>query len=1171
MGLGNNQYTTPKLHSLQVTQSLAGIAIPIGAGTVRIPMNLLWYGDFNSNGTAYNFGGKGLGKGAQQYDYAASIVGMLCHGPVSGIGNVWGQNGRLTLQSATEIYVVPSGGGTYTVSNSSGYNADQGVGIQTPYNVLANDYGSPGPVTLTGNYYRAGVAGTDYTMPSAGQYSFGSGLAGTQVQISYSFSLYIVEANEDYNIPNSSPYEISVQQQTTFQADNGVTFVDTGIALTPVGGTPSVSGTYNPNGGNYLFAPADGLRPIVINYTWKQSNSSLNPGATLSFTLLEGTPNQTPWSYLISKHLSQALGYSTLACIAAENIDLGPSGQLQNYNFEVALPFQFGAGIVDADCSVWIQNFLQNQIWGVKFPGVIDASLSTIARDYWNANGFFVSPLLDTASPAADHLSELCEAGNVGVFWSENKLKFIPYGDTTQVGNGYVFSPQTAPVVDLDDTDFLTEGDEDPVQVTRTPWQDAYNEVHVQYQDRLNNYDDDSVVLQDDNAVALFGLRPEGQKSFAFIKTLAAAKFAANIRIKRLVNIRKKYAFKISGIRYCFLEPMDIVTVTDVVAGLSKTPCRITDISEDANRVYTVTAEEFPWGTATATLYPKQPTLPPPPPPMLAQPGDTQILDVFEPPTAVAQTVANSPYQIWMALTGGPNWGGCYIMLSLDGTSYEQIGQITGTSRAGTLTAPLPFAASPDTTDTLSVSTTGQLFNVTLQQVQGLSTLSRVGSEYLAYQNATLTGSDSQTNDYNLTYLIRGAFSTPNVAHSAGEPFVRIDSQIFQYSYNVQLRGQTIYFKFLSFNLMGQMQQGLADVSSYAYRVGGGNVSENMVITPVYSGGGVSWNLEIYQQGHPVGTSGSATLANGAAVTLPGVTLTGLAALTEYWVSYPTAGGSYATYTSEAAYLAALASGSLIGLGSVTTGTSAGFSAANPGYTTQADGTLIEWGTTPSISSSYSVSYPQTPLPSPYQAALASTFGTTDRITYIPSYGNYGVTIANNGSGVEAAWLAFGKTASGSTTLASGTVIQWGQSSVISGGALSVTFPTAFTSTPCVIVCTDGPSDRISYVESVTTTGFVVNNNGSGCAVFWIAINGLSGQDTLSNGILIKWGSGVTPNGGVATASFTTAFPSNAWSAIACTAGSTDRITYVDAIALTGLQIGNNGTGVTANWMAIGN
>lgn len=1167
MGLGSNQSVTPKLHSLQVTQSIYGIVIPIMAGTVRLPANLLWYGDFNSGGSAYNLGGKGLGKGATQYDYVASILGALCHGPVVGIGNVWGQNGRLTLQSVTEAYTVPSGGGSYTVNNQSAFNQDLGVGVVTPYSVTANDYGSPGSVTLTGNT----VAATNNYTQSAGTYTFPSALGGQQVQISYSFSLYVVGATEDYNIPSTTPYEITVENQPEFRTDEGVIFVATGNPLSPVGGTPSVSGTYNPNGGNYLFAPADAGKAVAISYQWKQSQSNINPSATFSFTLLNGAQNQTPWSYLTSRHLSQAIGYTTIACIAADAMDLGPSGQMQNYNYEVLGPFQFGAGIVDADCAVWIQNFLQNQLWGVKFLGTIDASLTSIAQDYWDANSFFISPLLDSARPAADYISEWCEAGNVGVYWSDNSLKFIPYGDTTQVGNGYTFSPQTAPVVDLDDTDFIVEGDEDPVEIERTPWQDAFNEVHIQFNNRINNYNDDSVVLQDDSAVALFGLRPEGQKDYSFLKTIAAANFAANIRLKRLVNIRKAYSFKISGIRYPFLEPMDMVTLTDVVTGLSKTPARITEISEGDNRVYTVRAEEFPWGTATATLYPKQPAALPPPLPMMSQPGDTTPIEIFEPPSGIATTVANSPYQIWMALTGGPNWGGCKVMMSLDGTSYEEIGNgQTGTSRGGTITAALPHGSDPDTTDTLSVATTGQLFNVSKQQADAYATLCKVGLEYLSYQNAALTGSDSQTNDYDLTYLRRGAFSTPNVAHSVGEDFIRIDSQLFQYSYNPALRGMTVYFKFLSFNLLNQMLQGLGDVSAYAYVVGGNNASQNMTLTPVSAGGG-SWNIEVYELGQSPGTNGQATLPTGAVITLPAATLTGFTAGTTYFVGYNLTSSAYQTFTTESNYLAALSLGNMVGIGSTTIPSGTAFLAANPGFTTQADGTLIEWGTAPvsgTISGSVTAGFPETPLPS-YEAVIACTFGSTDRITYIPGYNQYYATIANNGAGVAANWIAFGGPSTNTTTLTDGTVIQWGVTPSISGSLRVNFYSTMPVSNPCVIVITEGPTDRIAYVSSVDSGGFTVANNGSGCGVFWVAFSAASGSSALANGMLIKWGQTGTISGST-TVTFASAFPSNGWVGCASTYGGTDRITYITSVSSTAITIANNGSGVQANWMVIG-
>lgn len=1169
MGLGSNQNATPKLHSLQVTQSLAGIVIPILGGTRRLPGNLIWYGDFDANGSAYNLGGKGLGKGASQYDYRASVLAALCHGPLSGIGNVWGQNGRLTQQSVSEQYTVPGGGGSYTVNNAEAFNADQGVSVATPYSVTANDYGSPGPVTLTGTTQAVVANAPGGYSQTAGTYTLDASLGGKTVTITYSYSLYVVGASEDYNIPNTTPYEITVQNQTTFENDKGVTFVATGIALTAVGGTPTISGTYNPNGGNYLFAPVDAAKAVVINYTWKQSTSSLNPGATLSFTLLEGTQDQSPWDYLISNHLSQALGYSTIACIGAAKMDLGPSGQMDNYNYEAFGPYAFGAGIVDADMALFIQAYLQNTLWGVGFGGSIDSSLTAICRDYWNANSFFGSPLLDAARAANEWIDEWCEAGNVGVFWSDNALKFIPYGDTTQVGNGYTFSPQTAPVVDLNDLDFLVEGAEDPVEIERTPWQDAKNEVHVQFTNRENDYNDDSVVIQDDNAVNTYKLQPDAQKDYSFLCTIAAATFAASVRLKRLVNIRRKYTTKVSGIRYSFLEQMDMVTLTDPNTGLALTPARILSIAEDAKRVYTIVAEEFPWGTSTATIYPKQPVLPPPPPPTLAQPGDTLPTEIFEPPAAVATVVANSQFQIWMALTGGANWGGCVVMMSLDGQSYEQIGSQTGTSRGGSITAALPQHADPDTADTLSVATTGQLFNVSKQQADSYATLSKVGIEYLSYQNATLTGSDSLTSDYDLTYLRRGAFSTPNIAHAVGEDFIRIDSQLFKYSYNPSLKGQVVYFKFLSVNLMNQMQQTLDEVSAYAYQIGGDNASQNMAITPLDAGGG-SWNLEIYQQGQPVGTDGSVVF-NGATITLPAATLTGFSPATTYWVAYNLSSLAWQTFTTQSAYNAALALGNAVGIGSVRTGSTTTFHAGNPGFTIQSDGTIIQWGTTGTISGSTTASLLQ-PFSPGILSYIASTFAPSsyDRITYVPASYLSSFTAANNGSNAAAAWMAFGSS-SGSTTLTSGVVIQWGTSAVISG-SLTVNFHSAMaTSTPCVIVCTDGPTDRIPFVTAVSSTGFTVQNNGSGCSVFWVAISTQSGEDTLSNGILIKWGQTPVISSSYAV-TFTTAFPSNCWSAIGCTFASVDRITYIiNALSLTGFTIANNGSSAQANWLAVGN
>ena len=87
---------------------------------------------------------------------------------------------------------------------------------------------------------------------------------------------------------------------------------------------------------------------------------------------------------------------------------------------------------------------------------------------------------------------------------------------------------------------------------------------------------------------------------------------------------------------------------------------------------------------------------------MAADPVNTPI--IFGPPSALVGVTA----QVWIAASGGsggvadPNWGGANIWPSIDGTTYNQIGQIVGPARQGVLSSSLPnfTGANPDTADT---------------------------------------------------------------------------------------------------------------------------------------------------------------------------------------------------------------------------------------------------------------------------------------------------------------------------------------------------------------------------------------------------------------------------------------------------------------------------------------
>jgi Putative phage tail protein len=175
--------------------------------------------------------------------------------------------------------------------------------------------------------------------------------------------------------------------------------------------------------------------------------------------------------------------------------------------------------------------------------------------------------------------------------------------------------------------------------------------------------------------------------------------------------------------------------------------------------------------------------------------------------------------------TADPNWGGCNVWISTDGSTYGNVGQVTAPARMGVLTAilPAPSGGNPDTTDTLSVSLVesgGQLSSANDLDAQNGVTLCLINDstpELLSYATATLTG----TNTYNLTYLYRGLDGTSGVAHASGAPFVHLTDAIFKYSLPAAYIGVLMYLKFQSFNIFGQAVEDLSECQVYTYTPSG--------------------------------------------------------------------------------------------------------------------------------------------------------------------------------------------------------------------------------------------------------------------------------------------------------------------------------------------------------------
>ena len=252
--------------------------------------------------------------------------------------------------------------------------------------------------------------------------------------------------------------------------------------------------------------------------------------------------------------------------------------------------------------------------------------------------------------------------------------------------------------------------------------------------------------------------------------------------------------------------------------GLVNQWVRILTLEEDDNGNIAVTAEEYLDGTGAAPLYSYSAGAP-----FIADynmaPGSVNQPLIFEPSAVMLASRSIVAPQIMVGASGGANWGGCDVWLSLDGSTYKLMGRIDAPARQGTLTATLATGADPDTTHTLAVDldeSHGELLSGTTADADAFRTLCYVDGELIAYETATLTGASQ----YSLTYLRRGVFGSTLAAHAAGTQFCRLDDAVASFDLPVtpvSYFGQTLYLKFLSFNIYGGGQQQLADVSAYTY------------------------------------------------------------------------------------------------------------------------------------------------------------------------------------------------------------------------------------------------------------------------------------------------------------------------------------------------------------------
>ncbi len=821
LGLGSEAKKKNIVASLRYQTSQKGAVIPLVYGTNRIAVNLLDYQNFNANG-GKGKGGKGGvaggGKSPSETMYQVDFIAGLCQGPV-GFGLLWYNKTVTTLEGGTGI--------SYTATGADGQNADPYWAANYPNNAI----GYSGTAFFTGDQYQLGASPA---LPN------------------FNVEIVGLEAGTAPNGVDANP--AAVVKDLLTNPRYGAEF--------PPANLDSLADWA-------LYCNAAGLMLAPV-YDSQQS------AAQILAEIAAVTNSEVVWSGGLLKVIPRGDMPLTAVYIPIEISGELAQGDLLTLTFSGA----FEGSPITLSHYLTPNDIVSNAAAGAALCMLItgDGTVADPGNGSLAAAGIY-------ASVTTNGLMIIATRGVVpSISASASGAETITVGAP---GAPYSWTPNTTPVYSLGDDDFIVQQSsvgaylgvtpggpalrlgagpitggftDDPVHVTRSTPADALNMVQLEITDRGTSYNTNITEAFDQSAIDLYGVRRDTSiKARAIVDPYFVATIAAQLALQRQLLYRNSYSFKL-GWKYILLEPMDLVQITDKWLGAQPLTVRITAIEEDDEGTLSITAEDW-FGSPAPVLYPPSKPLPvfseavtalgagagtSTPYPKQAGASEAaatnygQAAPSVNPPFILeptAQLLAaqglTSPYLL-IGLCGGPavgqnsgtfnpNWGGADIYVSIDGTSFARFGSFAGRSVMGYSTADCgPSGAS------LAVNLAesgGELTSISSQLAASGATLcalrtSQGAIEFLSYSNATLTG----PNQYTLTGLYRGLYGTYAIDLPAGSQFLLLAGPIFAEVLPAQFVGQTLYFEFPSFNLVGGGAQSLADTTIWEYTPRGSSV-----------------------------------------------------------------------------------------------------------------------------------------------------------------------------------------------------------------------------------------------------------------------------------------------------------------------------------------------------------
>jgi hypothetical protein len=467
----------------------------------------------------------------------------------------------------------------------------------------------------------------------------------------------------------------------------------------------------------------------------------------------------------------------------------------------------------------------------------VDKASLALMKSQCRAYGLVGSLTMTSQQSASDWLKDLYVAGNTAPVYYGFYLYSIPYAEQSALGNGAIYNSPTAPgpVANLSDLngDFITNGGKDVVTLQTVDRSDLDNVLQLQCFSRAANYNQVVVSLAQAASISLYGTRKADAVTNACIQNSSVALSILGVMLRKNQLGGDSYTFQMSS-KWDWLTPMDLITITDTLAGLFNIPVRITSMKEQDGGGWDCEAEPFIYGMTSPTpLVALSPT-----PSGQNSPnqtaGNVNTPIIFEPPSRLTVGVQ----ELWIAVSSPSTiYGGCQIIVSTDGgTSYQSAGQLTGSATTGVTTADWPAHADPDSANDLALDLSesfGTLDSYSVAEENNFAYPGYVAGgttpipyELMAYGVATPTG----TNKYTLkatgsgNLLRRSVFACPTIGagvdHTSGSRFLFLDPSsqgILKLVLPPQWVGVMLYFKVMSFNNQGSAIQSASDVTAVTF------------------------------------------------------------------------------------------------------------------------------------------------------------------------------------------------------------------------------------------------------------------------------------------------------------------------------------------------------------------